>query len=224
MARVPPAALPALREVQAVLLDMDGTLVDSDAVVERAWRSWAAEHGVQAASVLAVAHGRPSAATVRQVAPWLSPAQARRATARLDQLEAGDGADTPALPGAHRLLEELRRLGLPWAVVTGAGSRLARARLRAAGIDPPLLVTLDDVRAGKPAPDGFLLGAARLGVEPRHCLVVEDSAPGIEAGHRAGALVAALRGLPADLAIADLSELAELLRLARSGQGAGTAR
>jgi HAD superfamily hydrolase (TIGR01509 family) len=210
--------------VQAVLLDMDGTLVDSDAVVERAWRSWAAEHGVEAASVLAVAHGRPPAATVRQVAPWLSPAQARRAAARLDQLEAGDGTDTPALPGAHRLLEELRRLGLPWAVVTGAGGRLARARLRAAGIDPPLLVTLDDVRAGKPAPDGFLLGAARLGVEPRHCLVVEDSVPGIEAGHRAGALVAALRGLPADLAIADLSELAELLRLARSGQGAGTAR
>jgi sugar-phosphatase len=76
------------------------------------------------------------------------------------------------------------------------------------------------VPAGKPAPDGFLLAAARLGVAPRHCLVVEDSLPGVEAGQRAGALVAALRGLPADLGIADLCELAELLRLARSGAGA----
>jgi beta-phosphoglucomutase-like phosphatase (HAD superfamily) len=105
-------------------------------------------------------------------------------------------------------------------VVTGAGTRLARTRLRAAGIDPPLLVSLDDVPAGKPAPDGFLLAAARLGVEPRRCLVVEDSVPGVEAGRRAGTLVAALRGLPADLGIADLGELAELLRLARPDAGA----
>jgi HAD superfamily hydrolase (TIGR01509 family) len=212
--------LPALRDVRAVLLDMDGTLVDSDAVVERAWRAWAREHGIEAASVLAVAHGRPPAATVGRVAPWLSPAEARRATARHDELEAADATATPALPGAHRLLEELRRLGLPWAVVTGAGTLLARRRLRAAGIDPPLLVSLDDVPAGKPAPDGFLLAAARLGVQPRHCLVVEDSLPGVGAGRRAGARVAALRGLPADLGVADLSELAELLRLAGSGTGA----
>ncbi|HEY8556629.1 MAG TPA: HAD-IA family hydrolase [Actinomycetes bacterium] len=220
MARVLPAVLPALRDVRAVLLDMDGTLVDSDAVVERAWRSWAQEQGIEAASVLAVAHGRPPAATVGQVAPWLSPAEARRATARHAELEEGDATLTPALPGAHRLLAERRRLGLPWAVVTGAGTRLARSRLRAAGIDPPLLVSLDDVPAGKPAPDGFLLAAARLGVEPRRCLVVEDSVPGVEAGRRAGTLVAALRGLPADLGIADLGELAELLRLARPGAGA----
>jgi HAD superfamily hydrolase (TIGR01509 family) len=224
MVRDLPAALPALPDVRAVLLDMDGTLVDSDAVVERAWRSWAKEHGVEVASVLAVAHGRPSAATVRQVAPWLSQAEMERAAARQTELEEGDAAVTAAMPGARRLLQELRRLGLPWAVVTGAGTRLARARLRAARIDPPLLVALDDVRSGKPAPDGFLLAAARLGVEPRHCLVVEDSIPGIEAGRRAGALVAALRGLPADLAIADLSQLAELLRLARSSRGASGAR
>lgn len=96
-------------------------------------------------------------------------------------------------------------------VVTGAGRGLADARLRAAGIDPPLLVTLEDVRRGKPDPDGFLLAAARLGTDPRRCLVVEDSAPGIEAGRRAGALVASLRGLPADLRLRDLSQLAGLL-------------
>ena len=216
MARVLPSGMvPVLRDLEAVLLDMDGTLVDSDADVERAWRSWAREHGVDAASVLEVAHGRPAAATVRLVAPWLSPAAIERAAARQTELQEAVAAGTTAMPGAGRLLGELDRLALPWAVVTGAGSGLARARLHAAGIHPPLLVTLEDVRRGKPAPDGFLLAATRLGVEPRRCLVVEDSTPGIEAGRAAGARVASLRGLPADLRLRDLAELAGLLRAAR---------
>jgi HAD superfamily hydrolase (TIGR01509 family) len=208
-------AVPLLRDVAAVLLDMDGTLVDSDAAVERAWRSVARECGVEEAAVLAVAHRRPPAATVRLVAPWLSQAAVERAAARQTELQEADAHTTTAMPGARRLLGTLDRLALPWAVVTGAGSRLAGARLHAARIDAPLLVTLDDVRRGKPDPEGFLLAAARLGVDPRRCLVVEDSTPGIEAGRKAGALVAALRDLPADIRLRDLSELAGLLRSAR---------
>jgi HAD superfamily hydrolase (TIGR01509 family) len=204
-----------LRGLEAVLLDMDGTLVDSDADVERAWRSWAREYGVDAASVLAVAHGRPAVATVRLVAPWLSSAAAERAAGRQTELQEAVADGTRALPGAGRLVAELDRLELPWAVVTGATPGLARARLHAAGVHPPVLVTLDDVRQGKPDPDGFLLAAAHLGVEPRRCLVVEDSTPGIEAGRAAGARVASLRGLPADVRLRDLAELAALLRAAR---------
>lgn len=211
MARVLPAVLPALRDVRAVLLDMDGTLVDSDAAVERAWRTWARESGVDPAAVLAVAHGQPAEATVRQVAPWLSGAAVARAVDRQTELQIGDAATTAAAPGAAELLRTLDDLGLPWAVVTGADTRLARARLEAAGITPPLLVTLDDVARGKPDPQGFLVAAGRLGVDPRACLVVEDSTPGVEAGRRAGALVAALRGLPGELRVRDLAELAELL-------------
>jgi alpha-glucosidase len=205
------AVAPArLRGVRAVLLDMDGTLVDSDASVERAWQTWAHEAGVDPAAVLAVAHGRPPAATVRQVAPWLDDAAVACAAARQTELQLGD-AVMAAAPGAAALLRTLDDLGLPWAVVTGASAALARARLAAAGIAPPLLVTLDDVACGKPDPEGFLAAAGRLGVDPQACLVVEDSAPGVEAGRRAGALVAALRGLPADLRVRDLAELAGLL-------------
>ncbi len=106
------------------------------------------------------------------------------------------------------------RRGLPWAVVTSADARLARARLDAAGVHPPVLVTVDEVSAGKPDPEGFVLAARRLGIPIERCLVVEDSVPGAEAGRRAGALVAGLRGLPADVPVEDLSEVASLLRLA----------
>jgi beta-phosphoglucomutase-like phosphatase (HAD superfamily) len=77
--------------------------------------------------------------------------------------------------------------------------------------DPPLLVTVEDVRAGKPDPEGFLLAAARLGVDPARCLVVEDTVPGVLAGRAAGAVVAGLRGIDADVPVADLRELADLL-------------
>jgi HAD superfamily hydrolase (TIGR01509 family) len=207
------AVAPAwLRDVRAVLLDMDGTLVDSDAHVERAWRVWAAEYGADLERVMAVQPGRAAESTVRIVAPHLDDAGVARAARRQSDLQLDDAPGTRALPGAHELLATLDELGLPWAVVTGAVRPLARDRLTAAGITPPLLVTVEEVAAGKPAPDGFLLAAARLGVDPGRCLVVEDAAAGIESGRRAGARVAALRGLRADLAVADLHELARLLR------------
>jgi beta-phosphoglucomutase-like phosphatase (HAD superfamily) len=199
----------------AVLLDMDGTLVDSDAAVERAWTGWAAEHGVDPDAVLAIAHGSPSEMTVRRMLPDLDDRAVARAVARLDSSE-DDVSDVVAAPGADALLAALERLALPWAVVTSADIRLARARLGAAGIpDPPLLVTLDDVRVGKPDPEGYLLAARRLGVDPARCLVVEDAEPGVAAGRAAGAVVAGLRGVSADVAVADLGELAAALLASR---------
>lgn len=118
--------------------------------------------------------------------------------------------------GAVELLATIGRLALPWAVVTSADLRLATARLGAAGIVAPLLVTVEDVAAGKPDPEGFLLAARRLGVEPARCLVVEDSEPGLAAGRAAGARVAALRGLSGDVVVEDLHRLAELFTRART--------
>jgi HAD superfamily hydrolase (TIGR01509 family) len=200
-----------LTDIRAVLLDMDGTLVDSDAAVERAWRTWSAEYGVDAARAVEVGHGNPAAATIRRLLPRLSETEIAAATDREHELQYDDLSDVTAAPGAGRLLATLARLDLPWAVVTSADGRLAKARLTAAGIAPPLVVTVDDVRHGKPDPEGYLLAAARLGVDPRDCLVVEDSPPGLEAGRRAGALTAALRGLPGDVRLSSLAQLAELL-------------
>jgi HAD superfamily hydrolase (TIGR01509 family) len=203
-----------LTTVHAVLLDMDGTLVDSDASVERAWTTWAAERGLDPAPVLTIAHGSPPERTVRRVLPALDDAAVAAASQRQMDLQYDDLADVVAAPGAHELLAVLDRLGTPWAVVTSADVRLAEARLGAAGIDPPLLVTVEDVRRGKPDPEGFLIAAGRLGVDPATCLVVEDSEPGLASGRAAGMRTAALRGLDGDLRIADLTQLAHLLERA----------
>ncbi|GAA2207605.1 HAD family hydrolase [Nonomuraea monospora] len=202
-----------LDAIEAVLLDMDGTLVDSDASIERAWTTWAKEYGVDAGAVLAIAHGVPAARTIRRLFPDLDDEAVAAAARHQHALQYEDLADVTATPGAHHLLTTLNRLGLPWAVVTSADGRLAKARLHAAGIDPPLLLTIDDVRAGKPDPEGYLEAARRLGVAPSACLVVEDSEPGLAAGRAAGMPTAALRGLHGDLlSLPGLDRLAHLLR------------
>jgi HAD superfamily hydrolase (TIGR01509 family) len=200
-----------LTSIAGVLLDMDGTLVDSDAAVERGWVRWAAEHGVPSQAALAIAHGHPSASTVRRLLPHLGPHALAAAALRQLELQYDDLADVVAAPGASLLLATLARLDLPWAVVTSADARLAKARLHAAGIDVAVLVTVDDIQTGKPDPESYLLAAARLGVPPARCLVVEDSEPGLAAGRAAGSQTAALRGLPGDLAIDNLAHLARLL-------------
>jgi HAD superfamily hydrolase (TIGR01509 family) len=200
-----------LKHVRAVLLDMDGTLVESDAAVERAWRAWAREYGLAEQDALALAHGHPSESTARRLLPALDDDAVLLAAQRQLDLQYDDLSDVHAMAGASELLDVLARRQLPWAVVTSADVRLARARLGAAGIDPPVLVTVEDVTAGKPDPEGYLLAARRLGVSPRGCLVVEDSQPGIDAGHAAGMAVAAVRGLTADVPLRDLGELARAL-------------
>ena len=202
-----------LSQVRAVLLDMDGTLVDSDAAVERAWRTWAREYHVdRGPAVPLIAHGMPALGNVRRLRPDLSGDEAAAAARRQLALQYDDVSDVTAAPGARELLGELDRRGLPWAVVTSADPTLARVRLAAARIRPALLVTSEDVRSGKPDPEGYLLAARELGADPGRCLVVEDAEAGVRAGRAAGATVAALKGVPADIQIADLYQLSALLR------------
>jgi mannitol-1-/sugar-/sorbitol-6-phosphatase len=201
-----------LRDLAGVLFDMDGTLVTSDAAVERAWMSWAAEYGVDGAEANTLGHGSPSATTIRKLLPHLDEAAVAVASARQLELEYDDLADVSAAPGAHEVLAVVAERGLPWAVVTSADTRLARARLGAAGIEAPVLVTTDDIAAGKPDPAGYLRAAELLGVPASRCLVVEDADVGIAAGRAAGARTAGLRGLDADVSIGSLAELAELLK------------
>lgn len=114
-------------------------------------------------------------------------------------------------PGVLGLLSVVESRPLPWAVVTNADARLARARLQRAGISPPVLVTADDVDEGKPDPQGYLGAARVLGVPIEQCLVVEDSPVGTRAGLASGALVVGLvPGLGTPLVVRDLPHLIEL--------------
>lgn len=207
----------SLEGLEAVLIDMDGTLVDSDRAVERAWVAWAGEYGVDPLAALAVAHGRPAEQTVRDLLPGAGTQVVRAAAARQLTLQYDDLEDVVASTGSVEFLALLSRVMMPWAVVTSADQRLAKARLRAAGLMSSVLVTSDDVTAGKPDPEGYRLAATRLCVDPSRCLVVEDSLLGVRAGKAAGARVAALKGLPADIEIADLGQLVEVLAVALAG-------
>ena len=179
----------AIIECEAVLFDMDGTLVDSREVVERLWLQWAAEHGLSADAILAVAHGRRTLETIQLVAPHLAtPEEA----ARLDAREAQEDGHETAIPGAADILS-----ALPpdrWALVTSAGRMLARTRLAAVGLPlPRVLVGADDVGRGKPSPEGYLQAARLLGVSAGRCVVLEDTPAGVQAGRAAGATVIGLR-------------------------------
>ncbi len=173
---------------RAVLVDLDGTLVDSAPRILRVWQGWSARHGIDFDRILAVIHGRRSLETIRLVAPWLP---AERDVAALEAEEVSDMQDVRIYPGAADLLAGLQ--ASPHAIVT-SGSRLAAAaRLRHVGLPiPSVLVTGDEIDAGKPAPDGYLLAARRLRVEPSECIVIEDSPVGVEAARAAGMSVIAV--------------------------------
>ncbi|GHH84823.1 phosphatase [Streptomyces sulfonofaciens] len=168
-------------KVQAVLFDNDGTLVDSTAAILRCWARWGEEHGLRAGSFDPVkVFGRPVLEVVAQVLPAESVAAAVQ---RYDDLEAED-TECVLLPGVADVLRALPRDR--WAVVTSASRRTADARLRRVGLDAPVLITADDITRGKPDPEPFLVAAARLGVAPADCLVVEDAPAGLQAARAAG--------------------------------------
>ncbi|MFJ9905143.1 HAD-IA family hydrolase [Streptomyces sp. NPDC101152] len=177
--------VPTVLTARALLLDMDGTLVNSDAVVERIWRRWAERHGLDGDEVMKVAHGRQGHATMALLLPDRPVEQNLADNARMLAEETADVDGVVPIAGAGAFLASLR--GLPHALVTSADIALATARMTAAGLEPPeVRVTAECVGASKPDPEGFLKGAAELGVEPADCVVFEDSAAGIAAGRAAG--------------------------------------
>ncbi|MCX4761630.1 HAD-IA family hydrolase [Streptomyces sp. NBC_01275] len=182
-----PAAASTVLTARALLLDMDGTLVNSDAVVERVWRRWADRHGLDGDEVMKVVHGRQGYASMAVLLPD-RPMEANLAdNARMLAEETADLDGVVPVPGAPEFLASLRAQGVPHALVTSADVALSTARLAAAGLAlPDVRITAESVGASKPDPEGFLKGAAELGVAPAECVVFEDSGAGISAGRSAG--------------------------------------
>ncbi|MET9494601.1 HAD-IA family hydrolase [Streptomyces sp. NPDC006552] len=180
-------ATPTVLSARALLLDMDGTLVNSDAVVERVWRRWAATHGLDGDHVMGVVHGRQGYASMAVLLPERPMAENHADNARMLAAETADMDGVVPVPGAAAFLDALRSGGLPHALVTSADVPLSTGRMAAAGLRyPAVRVTAESVGASKPDPEGFLKGAAELGVDPADCVVFEDSGAGIAAGLAAG--------------------------------------
>lgn len=194
-------------EVSAVLFDMDGTLVDSTAIVERTWTTWALKNGLDPEFIVRFAHGRPTADTIRETAPHLDAGKEAGILLAEEELDPTVSANIPGALEAVRAAQKHAK----WAVVTSASRKLAQMRLKAGGFpEPPVLVSADDIVHGKPDPEGFLMAASALGVAPEECLVFEDTPAGLLAGASAGAAVIGLtttfaaHDLPAEIVVADL--------------------
>lgn len=170
---------------RALLLDMDGTLVNSDAAVERVWRRWADRNGLDGDEVMKVVHGRQGYASMALLLPDRPMEQNHADNARMLAEETADTEGVVAIPGAPDFLASLR--GLPHALVTSADVALSTARMAAGGLaQPDVRVTAESVGASKPDPEGFLKGAAELGIAPADCVAFEDSGAGIAAARAAG--------------------------------------
>ena len=207
---------------RALLFDMDGTLVDSTAIVERVWGGFADRHGIDVAELLDYAHGRQTLDTVQKFLPDADDDTHRREVEGLVGGEHDDADDVVEIPGAAALLAAVAEIEeARVAVVTSAPSSLARARLRGAGlVVPEVLVAAADVEVGKPSPEGYLRAAELLGVEPGDTVVFEDAGAGIEAGRASGATVVVVGG-HAGPAADGLARVADLrgVRVADAGDG-----
>jgi mannitol-1-/sugar-/sorbitol-6-phosphatase len=195
----------------AVLFDLDGTLVDSTKVVERLWAEWATRHSLNVEDILAISHGRRAEDTMRLMAPHLKTLK-EEAEARLREEEL-QSVGLAAVAGAKTLLSHIPQAR--WAIVTSCTRTLAEVRLRSVGLPvPAVLISEETIPLGKPHPEGYLEAARILGWAPRNCLVVEDSPIGVEAGLAAGMRVLGVSTtypadqLSANLCVADLSEVA----------------
>jgi sugar-phosphatase len=176
----------------AVLFDVDGTLVDAVANQRRIWAEWAERYSLDPGEVYALALRTRPVETVAQLFPAADRAAALAWFQRLEDDDVVDGRYT-AFAGASGLLHALD--AGRWALVTANLRRRVQGRFHRLGLPVPgVIIDAEDTERGKPHPDPYLAASAALGVSPTHCLVVEDSASGVAAGLAAGMTVWSVNG------------------------------
>ena len=174
-----------------VLWDMDGTLIDSEPVAADAMQLALAEVGISGLSGL---HDWALGRAADEIYRWLvanhglvedeicwEERKLRHHLAEAERLR--------AFPDAIEVFRNLEAAGIPQAIVSNSDRMIMDRQLGSVGLSRPGLVTVsrNDVRNGKPDPEGYLRAAWLLGCEPTDCCVVEDSPSGIAAGRAAGA-------------------------------------
>ncbi|KAJ6598868.1 HAD-like domain-containing protein [Mycena vulgaris] len=183
--------------VDAVLFDMDGTLVDSTAGVVGAWDAFKISYpGIDVHKILSSAHGVRTVENLRTHCGITDPDELEREAERFEHAIVTSAAENGGggivlLPGVKLVMDEIAsRRTLPnplWAICTSATRSYATTALRLAGVPvPEILVVAEDVTQGKPCPDPYLLGAKLCGVKPENCVVFEDAPAGIRSGQAAG--------------------------------------
>lgn len=183
----------ALPPFDAILLDMDGLLLDSESIYCEAWRLAAAELGHRLEpDFLESLFGRHADDVVSALSAALGPAFRRDVFFRAAEavwFRSVESAGISCMPGARELLSWMKVQHRPYAVATNSDGPYASYCLQQGGLvgEFPVVVTRDQVARGKPEPDVYLEAARRLGVRPQRCLVLEDSETGLQAARAARA-------------------------------------
>ncbi|KAF5338412.1 hypothetical protein D9758_012209 [Tetrapyrgos nigripes] len=182
--------------VDALLFDMDGTLIDSTPGLTQAWITFCKDYNLDdPAGITHATHGRRLYDTLRDVC---SITDEDKLLSEIDRFEEEVIRGGPvALPGAMELLSQLnseQSTRSRWTIVTSATNYYAPRALERCGIPLPAhgIVTSNDVDNGKPHPDPYLCGAKLCQVQPARCLVIEDAVSGLKSGLAAGAKTVAV--------------------------------
>jgi len=187
----------------AVILDLDGLILDTESTYWRAWQSAAEGLGFELHPEL---FQKLSGQSIDQVARILTatfgdsfdfPRFHELSTQLWHDWVTTHGIDI--LPGYERFISILRQHGIPYLLATNSQRRYAEQCLRLAGIPDhfPEMISRDNVSQGKPAPDIYLRAAEALSLPPSRCLAIEDSYPGILSASRANTLPVWIPGLSA---------------------------
>lgn len=193
---------PALRRsIEAVLFDLDGTLIDSEPVYVDSNREFLARYGVhydRERSESFVGRGTSEMLKDLEAMHPESPLSALPLAEKTRMIDEAYMAYAPgrvkAFPGVEALARRLRDRGVPIAIASGSSPGVIRLMVESCGFEGLFgaVVAAAEVPRGKPAPDVFLEAASRLGVDPSRCLVLEDSEFGVQAALAAGMACVAL--------------------------------
>ncbi|KAI0063218.1 HAD-like protein [Artomyces pyxidatus] len=182
--------------VDAILFDMDGTLIDSTPGVLVAWDTFARTYHFDGTAAAHAAHGRRLADTLIE---WCHISDAQELQNEIMRFEEEVIQGGPiVLPGGVELINQINAGSTDaspgWTIVTSATNVYTPKALARCGVPLPKAgyVTSDDVQRGKPLPDPYLKGAETVRVAPANCLVIEDAPSGLNAGRAAGAKVLAV--------------------------------
>ena len=184
--------------LQAVLFDMDGVIIDTHEPVTRFWNELAAAHGVTLtpADYEAYIYGVPAERTFDQLFPTVIGEVRRQVLSDLQQDELTQ--HYIPVPGVLDFLQTLKDAGVPTALVTSGERWKVKSVFDQLNLHSffATAVNSSDIVHGKPAPDCYQLAASRLGVDPARCVVFEDSLAGARAGLAAGARVIGIQASP----------------------------